>query len=156
MKIKLLLTGKTTSENIKQIEADYEKRINRYLAFESVIIDNSAIKNLPENAIKQKEGELILKRLNAGDHLILLDERGKAYTSVQFANELNNWMGSSKKTVVLAVGGAYGFSDEVKQRANGSISLSNMTFSHQIIRVIILEQLYRAFTILNNEPYHHA
>lgn len=156
MKIKLLLTGKTTTEPIKQIEADYEKRINRYLAFEPVIIDSSAIKNLPENTIKQKEGELILKRLSVSDHLILLDERGKAFTSVQFANQLNNWMNSSKKTVVLAIGGAYGFSDEVKQRANGSISLSNMTFSHQIIRVIILEQLYRAFTILNNEPYHHA
>lgn len=156
MKIKLLLMGKTTDESIRRIEADYEKRIKRYTAFESIVIDNSSVRNGPESVIRQKEGEMILKRLSPGDHLILLDERGKSYTSVQFANEINNWMTSSKKTVVLTIGGAYGFSDEVKQRANGMVSLSAMTFSHQIVRIIMMEQVYRAFTILNNEPYHHA
>ncbi len=156
MKIKLLLMGKTTDESIRKIEADYEKRIKRYTAFESVVIDNSSIKTGPELIIKQKEGELILKRVSPADHLVLLDERGKTYTSVQFANEVNNWMNSSKKTVILTIGGAYGFSDEVKKRANGLVSLSAMTFSHQIVRVIMMEQVYRAFTILNNEPYHHA
>lgn len=156
MKIKLLLVGKTTDESIRNIEADYEKQIKRYTAFESVVIDNSSVRNGPELIIKQKEGEMILKRVSATDHLILLDERGKIYSSVQFANEVNNWMNSSKKTVVLTIGGAYGFSEDVKKRANGMISLSAMTFSHQIVRVIMLEQVYRAFTILNNEPYHHA
>jgi 23S rRNA (pseudouridine1915-N3)-methyltransferase len=156
MKIKLLLMGKTTDESIRNIEADYEKRIKRYTAFESVVIDNSSVRNGPELIIKQKEGEMILKRLSPTDHLILLDERGKTYSSVQFANEVNNWMNSSKKTVVLTIGGAYGFSEDVKKRANGLVSLSAMTFSHQIVRVIMMEQVYRAFTILNNEPYHHA
>jgi len=156
MKIKLLLVGKTTDESIKRIEADYEKRINRYTSFESIVIDNSAIRTGPEPMIRLKEGEMILKRIAPADHLILLDERGKIYSSVQFAAEVNNWMTSSKKTVILTIGGAYGFSDDVKKRANGLVSLSAMTFSHQIVRIIMLEQLYRAFTILNNEPYHHA
>ena len=156
MKIKLLLVGKTTDESIRRIEADYEKRISRYTSFESIVIDNSAIRTSPEPVIRTKEGELILKRVSPADHLILLDERGKSYSSVQFAAEVNNWMTSSKKTVVLTIGGAYGFSDEVKKRANGLVSLSAMTFSHQIVRIIMLEQVYRAFTILNNEPYHHA
>ena len=148
--------GKTTDESIRQIEADYEKRIKRYTAFESIVIDNSSVRTGPEQIIRQKEGEMILKRVGPTDHLVLLDERGKTYTSVQFANEVNNWMTSSKKTVVLTIGGAYGFSDDVKKRANGLVSLSAMTFSHQIVRIIMLEQVYRAFTILNNEPYHHA
>ena len=99
---------------------------------------------------------MILKKVGPSDHLVLLDERGKTYSSVQWANEINNWMNSSKKTVILTVGGAYGFSDEVKNRGNSFVSLSAMTFSHQMVRIIILEQVYRAFTILNNEPYHHA
>ena len=156
MKIKLLLVGKTTDESIRNIEADYEKRIKRYTSFESVVIDNSTVRNGPELIIKQKEGEMILKKVAPGDHLILLDERGKSYSSVAFANEVSSWMTSSKKTVVLTIGGAYGFSDEVKKRANSLVSLSAMTFSHQIVRVIMMEQVYRAFTILNNEPYHHA
>jgi len=156
MKIKLLLMGKTTDESIRRIEADYEKRIKRYTAFESIVIDNSSVRTGTEQIIRQKEGEMILKKVSPADHLILLDERGKIYSSVQFANEVNNWMNSSKKTIILTIGGAYGFSDEVKKRANGLVSLSAMTFSHQIVRIILMEQVYRAFTILNNEPYHHA
>ena len=156
MKIKVILIGKTTDDAIRQIETDYEKRIKRYTAFEYSYIDNSSIRSGPEQIIKQKEGELILKKLTPSDHVLLMDERGRTYNSVQFAAEFSNWMNTSKKTVVLIIGGAYGFSDDVRQRANGSISLSAMTFSHQIVRIILLEQIYRAFTILNNEPYHHA
>lgn len=155
MKIKVILLGKTTDEAIRRIEADYDKRIKRYTSFEYGHIDNAGIKGT-EAVIRQKEGELILKKLAPADHLILMDEKGKSYTSVKFADEVARWMNTSIKTVVLVIGGAYGFSDEVRQRANGSISLSAMTFSHQIVRVILLEQVYRAFTILNNEPYHHA
>jgi 23S rRNA (pseudouridine1915-N3)-methyltransferase len=156
MKIKLLLLGKTTDEPVRRIEADYGKRISHYTTFESVVIDNTAIRTGPEPVIRQKEGEMILKKISPSDYMILLDERGKTFSSIQFASEINNWMISSKKTVVLVIGGAYGFSDDVKSRSNGMISLSAMTFSHQIVRIIMLEQLYRAFTILNNEPYHHA
>ena len=156
MKIKLLLIGKTTDKSIQQIEADYEKRIKHYAAFDSIVIDNSGVRTGPEQVIRQKEGEMILKKVGPSDYLVLLDERGKTYSSVQWANEVNNWMNSSKKTVLLTVGGAYGFSDEVKKRGNSLVSLSAMTFSHQMVRIIILEQVYRAFTILNNEPYHHA
>ena len=155
MKIKVILLGKTNDESIRRIEADYEKRIKRYISFEYGHIDNAGIKG-NEAVIKQKEGELILKKLTPSDHLLLMDDKGKMYTSVKFSDEVANWMNTSKKTVVLVIGGAYGFSDDVRQRANGMISLSPMTFSHQIVRVILLEQIYRAFTILNNEPYHHA
>ena len=156
MKIKLLLVGKTTVSAIRLLEDDYKKRINRYTGFELVVIDNAAIRTGTEHAIAQREGDLILKKLAPTDHLVLLDERGKMLTSVELSEELNHWMNSSKKTIVLLIGGAYGFSDAVKKRANSSISLSKMTFSHQIVRAILLEQVYRAFTILNNEPYHHA
>ncbi len=156
MKLKLLLVGKTTDAPIRQIEADYEKRIKRYTAFEQLVIDNAAIRSGPEETIRRREGELILKKIDPSDYLILMDERGKTFSSVQFAAEINSWLNTSRKTVVLAIGGAYGFSDDVKKRANGLISLSPMTFSHQIVRAILMEQIYRAFTILNNEPYHHA
>jgi 23S rRNA (pseudouridine1915-N3)-methyltransferase len=155
MKIKLLLTGKTTDSNIKSIMADYEKRLTHYINFEILVLDNSSIKADSEEKIKTKEGELILKKIATGDHVILLDEQGKTFTSVEFSKEINQWMNQSRKSIVFVVGGAYGFSEEVKKRSNGSISLSKMTFSHQIVRAIFLEQIYRAFTILNNEPYHH-
>jgi len=147
--------GKTTDGSLHRIEADYEKRIKRYTPFESIVIDNAAIKG-PEAAVRQKEGEMILKRIAPADHLVLLDERGKTFTSAQWSQEINNWMTSSKKSVILTIGGPYGFSDDVKKRANSLVSLSAMTFSHQIVRIILMEQVYRAFTILNNEPYHHA
>ena len=156
MNIKLLLTGKTTDTAIREIEADYDMRIKRYITFESIVIDTSSIRQGSEPAIRQREGEMILKKITDGDHLILMDERGKTYSSIQFSSEINNWMISSKKCVVMLIGGAYGFSDDVKKRANGLVSLSPMTFSHQIVRIILMEQIYRAFTILNNEPYHHA
>ncbi len=155
MKIKLLLTGKTTDLNIKSIMADYEKRLSHYINFEIEVLDNFSINADSEENIKTKDGELILKKIATGDHVILLDEQGKTFTSVEFSKEINQWMNQSRKSIVFVVGGAYGFSEEVKKRSNGFISLSKMTFSHQIVRAIFLEQIYRAFTILNNEPYHH-
>lgn len=156
MKISFLQLGKTVSPDIKSICADYAKRINRYVKYEEVVIENSAIKTTEVEKVKELEGQLLLKRLNPGDYLFLLDERGKEMDSVQFAATLNNLMNQSHKNVYFAIGGAYGFSKEVYSRANARLSLSKMTFSHQIIRAIFAEQLYRAYTILNNEPYHHS
>ncbi len=155
MKISLLLVGKTTSADIKSICADYSKRINHYAKLEEVIIDPATIKTNDVNRVKEKEGELILKKVMPGDYLILLDDKGKEYTSTQFAAFLEGLFNQSLKNIVFVVGGAYGFSDGLYKRANAKLSLSKMTFSHQIVRAIFAEQLYRAFTIMNNEPYHH-
>ena len=154
MKITLLLVGKTSSAEIKNICADYNKRINHYNKMEEVVIDN-AIKISDAQKVKEKEGELILKKIAPGDHVILLDDKGKEYTSVQFAGYLEGLFNQSLKNMFFVVGGAYGFSDALYKRANGKLSLSKMTFSHQIVRAIFYEQLYRAFTIINKEPYHH-
>ncbi len=156
MKITLLAIGKTNSAEIRNIVDDYSKRINRYVKFEAVYIENSQQKFSDNEKQKIKEGEHILKKLQAGDYLILLDERGKEYNSVQFAEQLNLLFNQSIKNICFVIGGAYGFSEEVYARSNAKISLSRMTFSHQIIRAIFTEQLYRAFTIINNEPYHHS
>jgi 23S rRNA (pseudouridine1915-N3)-methyltransferase len=156
MKITLLAIGKTNSAEIRNIVDDYSKRINRYVKFEAVYIENSQQKFSDNEKQKIKEGEHILKKLQAGDYLILLDERGKEYNSVQFAEQLNLLFNQSIKNICFVIGGAYGFSEEVYARSNAKISLSRMTFSHQIIRAIFAEQLYRAFTIINNEPYHHS
>lgn len=155
MKITLLLLGKTTSPQIKSICDDYRKRINHYLKMEEVIIDNSAIKLADTQKIKDKEGELILKKINHTDFVVLLDDKGKEFTSVQFAQYLEATFNQSIRNLFFVVGGAYGFSDAVYKRANAKLSLSKMTFSHQIVRAIFSEQLYRAFTIIRNEPYHH-
>ena len=156
MKITLLAIGKTNSAEIRNIVDDYSKRINRYVKFEAVYIENSQQKFSDNEKQKIKEGEHILKKLQAGDYLILLDERGKEYNSVQFAEQLNLLFNQSIKNICFVIGGAYGFSEEVYARSNAKISLSRMTFSHQIIRIIFAEQLYRSFTIINNEPYHHS
>jgi len=156
MKITLLAIGKTNSAEIRNIVDDYSKRITRYVKFEAVYIENSQQKFSDNEKQKIKEGEHILKKLQAGDYLILLDERGKEYNSVQFAEQLNLFFNQSIKNICFVIGGAYGFSEEVYARSNTKISLSRMTFSHQIIRAIFTEQLYRAFTIINNEPYHHS
>lgn len=156
MKITLLAIGKTNSAEIRNIVDDYSKRINRYVKFEAVYIENSQQKFSDNEKQKIKEGEHILKKLQAGDYLILLDERGKEYNSVQFAEQLSLFFNQSIKNICFVIGGAYGFSEDVYARSNAKISLSRMTFSHQIIRAIFAEQLYRSFTIINNEPYHHS
>ncbi|MEA3504395.1 MAG: 23S rRNA (pseudouridine(1915)-N(3))-methyltransferase RlmH [Bacteroidota bacterium] len=156
MKITFLLNGKTDKKYVEEGINIFDKRIKRYLPFQIITIP--ALKNtksLSPHQQKEKESELMLKHFNAGDHIILLDEKGKEYSSIQFADSIQKQMNSGIKNLVFVVGGPYGFSDTIKQKANGKISLSRMTFSHQLIRVIFMEQLYRAMTILKNEPYHN-
>lgn len=156
MKIKLLAVGKTDQKNLQLFLDDYIKRISFYIRFEmQVIPDIKKAKNLSEKEQKQKEGELILKQIDATDTVILLDEKGKLHTSVGFADFLQNKMNTVNKQLVFVIGGPYGFSEAVYSRAQAKMSLSTMTFSHQMVRLFFLEQLYRAFTIIRNEPYHH-
>ena len=156
MTIKLIAIGKTDQKSLQALIEDYQKRLSFYIKFELEIIpDIKNVKNLSEQQQKEKEGELILAKLAATDQLILLDENGKSFSSVAFANELQKKMNAGIKTLVFVIGGPYGFSEEVYKKANGKISLSAMTFSHQMVRLFFIEQVYRGFTILRNEPYHH-
>ena len=156
MTIKLLAIGKTDSSYLQQLIATYEGRLKHYVKFKlDIILDIKNTKNLSESQQKEKEGELILKKLNATDVLILLDENGKQHSSVEFSNYLQKKMNSGIKQLVFVIGGPYGFSDALYQKAQGKISLSKMTFSHQMVRLFFIEQLYRGVTILKNEPYHH-
>lgn len=156
MKIKLLAIGKTDDKNLITLFESYQKRLKHYINFELKIIpDIKNVKNLSQLEQKEKEGELILKKLLPTDILVLLDEKGKEIRSVEFANYLQKKMNSGIKQLVFVIGGPYGFSENVYKKAQGKISLSKMTFSHQMIRLFVVEQLYRAFTILKNEPYHH-
>jgi 23S rRNA (pseudouridine1915-N3)-methyltransferase len=156
MTIKLIAIGKTDSVSLKDLIKEYENRLKHYVKFElDIIPDLKNAKNLSENQQTEKEGELILKKLNATDVLILLDENGKQFDSVEFSGYLQKKMNSGIKQLVLVIGGPYGFSDAIYSKAQAKISLSKMTFSHQMVRLFIVEQLYRAFTILKNEPYHH-
>ncbi len=156
MNIKLLAIGKTDNKALQQLIDEYSKRLGFYVNFDLEIIpDIKNVKNLSENQQKEKEGELILAKITATDQLILLDENGKQTSSVGFSAFLQKKMNSGIKTLVLVIGGPYGFSEKVYQAASGKISLSLMTFSHQMVRLFIIEQLYRGFTILRNEPYHH-
>ena len=156
MNIKLLAIGKTDNKALQQLMDDYMKRLSFYVKFElEVIPDIKNAKNLSEAQQKEKEGELILSKLSPTDQLILLDENGKSFSSVGFSEELQKKMNSGIKTLVFVIGGPYGFSQEVYNKAQGKISLSAMTFSHQMVRLFFIEQVYRAFTILRGEPYHH-
>ncbi|WP_047789780.1 23S rRNA (pseudouridine(1915)-N(3))-methyltransferase RlmH [Tenacibaculum mesophilum] len=156
MKIKLLAIGKTDNKQLQQLIDEYQNRLKHYVKFELEIIpDIKNVKNLSEAQQKEKEGELILSKLQATDQLVLLDDKGKQYTSVEFSQYLQKKMNSGIKQLVLVIGGPYGFSEAVYNKAQGKLSLSKMTFSHQMIRLFIVEQIYRGFTILRNEPYHH-
>ena len=156
MNIKLIAIGKTDSAALQQLISTYEKRLVRYINFELQLLpDIKNSKSLTEELQKIKEGEFILSNVESSQYLILLDERGKEYTSVTFADELQKKMNTSIKQLTFVIGGPYGFSQEVYNRANGKLSLSKLTFSHQMIRLFFIEQLYRAFTILRNEPHHH-
>lgn len=156
MTIKLLAIGKTDSTELQQLISMYEKRLGHYVNFNLELIpDLKKTKNLSEQKQKEKEGELILKQLAPTDVLVLLDESGKQFSSVEFSSYLQKKMNSGIKQLVFVIGGPYGFSDMVYQTASGKISLSKMTFSHQMVRLFVVEQVYRAFTILKNEPYHH-
>jgi 23S rRNA (pseudouridine1915-N3)-methyltransferase len=156
MNIRLIAIGKTDNKSLQQLIDDYQKRLSHYIKFDLEIIpDIRNVKNLSEAQQKEKEGEQILAKIATSDQLLLLDENGKSYSSVGFSDELQKKMNSGVKTLVYVIGGPYGFSDTVYNRANGKVSLSAMTFSHQMVRLFFIEQLYRAFTILRNEPYHH-
>lgn len=155
MKVTLLVVGKTTDSHIEALILEYQKRLTHYLPFAlQVIPELKNTKALSPEQQKQTEGDLILKAVTANTDLILLDEHGKEFRSIEFADYLQKRM-SSGRDVVFVVGGPYGFSDTVYQRANGKISLSKMTFSHQMVRLFFVEQIYRAMTILRGEPYHH-
>ncbi|WP_291117216.1 23S rRNA (pseudouridine(1915)-N(3))-methyltransferase RlmH [Flavobacterium sp. UBA6135] len=156
MNIKLIAIGKTDNKNLQTLMEEYQKRLSFYIKFElEVIPDLKNAKNLSEDQQKEKEGELILSKLTPTDYLILLDENGKSFSSMAFSAELQKKMNAGIKTLVYVIGGPYGFSEKVYQKANQKISLSAMTFSHQMVRLFFIEQVYRAFTILKNEPYHH-
>lgn len=156
MNIKLLAVGKTDNPALQQLIDMYEKRLSYYINFELQLLpDIKNSKSLSEEQQKAKEGELILANVASSHHLILLDERSKEFTSVAFADELQKKMNAGIKQLTFVIGGPYGFSKEVYDRANSKLSLSKLTFSHQMIRLFFVEQLYRAFTILRNEPYHH-
>ncbi|MBC8006168.1 MAG: 23S rRNA (pseudouridine(1915)-N(3))-methyltransferase RlmH [Verrucomicrobia bacterium] len=156
MKISLLVIGKTDEEYLRKGLEIFTKRIPHYILFEMKIIpDIKNSKNLSEEQQKDKEGELILQQVLSSDELFLLDENGVEASSVEFARFLEKKMLSGLKRLVFVIGGPYGFSPAVYARANGKVSLSKMTFSHQMVRLIFTEQLYRAFTILKGEPYHH-
>jgi len=156
MKIKLVCVGKTVSKYLIQGEDEYLKRLSHYNKVDKIEIPElKNAKTLSEDQIKVAEGVLILKHISAGDLVILLDENGKQFDSVGYSKFLQKKFNSGGKGIVFVIGGAYGFSDEIYNKANDKISLSKMTFSHQMVRLFFLEQIYRAFTILKGEPYHH-
>jgi 23S rRNA (pseudouridine1915-N3)-methyltransferase len=156
MKIVLLSIGKTSEEYLIEGIAQYQKRLKHYTQFELIEVPNiKKAQNFSKNELMKKEGELILNKIQASDYLVLLDDKGQDFTSVKFSKKVQQWMLSGKKRLVFVIGGAYGFSDTVYQIGNEKLSLSKMTFSHQMVRLFFVEQIYRAYTILNNEPYHH-
>ena len=154
MKIEVWLIGKNDS-TIQEGFEQYRKRLARYIPFSVRIFQENKKKVSTAEQIKLNESKLILSTIEANDYLIILDEQGNQFSSKQYANKINSYMVSGTKTFIFLVGGAYGFDKKIYERANEMLSLSKMTLSHQLARLIFIEQLYRAFTILNNEPYHH-
>ncbi len=156
MKIKLLYIGKENSENLQDAIQQYQEKLKFYTSFEMIAIPYlKNTKSLSIEEQKKKEGELILKKIETNDYVILMDEYGKEFTSIGFSELIQQQLNSGIKTLIFVIGGAYGFSQDVFARAQRKISLSKMTFPHLLARLIFVEQLYRAFTILKKEPYHH-
>ena len=156
MRVTLLLVGKTVNKHFVELIDEYAGRVKHYIGFDiTVIPELKNTKNLSTDQQKQQEGELILKQIQTADHVVLLDEHGKEFRSVEFSTWVEQKMQMVSKRLVFVIGGPYGFSQEVYGRANEKISLSKMTFSHQMLRLIFVEQLYRAMTIMRGEPYHH-
>ena len=156
MDIKLIAIGKTDKTELDQLIKSYQNRLMHYVRFSFEIIpDLKNSKNLSEKLQKEEEGKLILSKISNSDRLILLDENGQEMNSVGFSDFLQKQMNSGLKRLVLVIGGPYGFSEAVYKKASSKLALSKMTFSHQMVRLFIIEQLYRSFTILKNEPYHH-
>ncbi len=155
MTITLLVVGKTTDPRLQSLIEDYQQRLKHYVPFEFVVVpDIKNAKSLSEEQLKAAEGEAILARLTPSMEVVLLDEHGREYRSIEYAEWWQKKM-SAGRDLMLVIGGAYGFSKEVYARADGKLSLSQMTFSHQMIRLMAIEQIYRAMTILRGEPYHH-
>ncbi|HLS37534.1 MAG TPA: 23S rRNA (pseudouridine(1915)-N(3))-methyltransferase RlmH [Sphingobacterium bovisgrunnientis] len=156
MKITLVCIGKTDDKYIQEGIDKYNKRLKHYITFNIVVLpDVKNVKNLSQSQQKEKEAELFNKHIQNTDYVVLLDERGKEYSSIEFSSFLEKKMIASVQHIVFLVGGPYGFSEEIKQRANSLVSLSKMTFSHQMVRLFFVEQIYRAYTIMKGEPYHH-
>ncbi|SFD37153.1 23S rRNA (pseudouridine(1915)-N(3))-methyltransferase RlmH [Algibacter pectinivorans] len=156
MTITLITIGKTDNKNLVALITEYTKRLTHYIKFNlEVIPDIKNAKNLSQTQQKEKEGELVLNKIKPTDTVILLDENGKQLDSVALSTYLQKYMNSGIKRLVFVIGGPYGFSETIYKQSNGKLSLSKMTFSHQMIRLFFIEQLYRGFTILKNEPYHH-
>ncbi len=156
MKISVILTGKTRTDYVLSGTRDFAKRIRKYIGLEEIIVPERRISGkMSEEEVKQKEGDKILARLEDRDRVVLLDERGRGISSQELAGFLHEHIMSRTGRLIFIVGGAYGFSEEVYKRANFSLSLSKMTFPHELVRLIFYEQLYRAFTIIRGEPYHH-
>ena len=154
MEIKLIVVGKTKSSELVRLINEYVKRINFYKKFKIIVVNSLKSKKNSEKEIKKIEGENVLKSVKKNELIFLLDENGKSFNSRKFADFLSNKF-KTNKSIVFVVGGSHGFSNEIKQKSNEIISLSEMTFSHQIIRLFFTEQVYRALTILNNHPYHN-
>ena len=156
MKIVLIVIGKTNEQYLIEGISQYHKRLQHYTQFEVLEISNvKNAKNLSNSELIKMEGQLVLKQLKSSDHLVLLDDKGKSFTSPKFAEKMQSWMFSGKKRLVFLIGGAYGFSEDIYARGKEKLSLSRMTFSHQMVRLFFVEQIYRGYSILNNEPYHH-
>ena len=156
MKITLVQVGKTENKCFREIVEIYEKRLERYINFEAKFLSNvKNAGNLSEQRLKEKEGEAILDCLQTSDHVVLLDERGKTFSSSEFAGYVERKAVQGLRSLVFVVGGAFGFSPSVYERADERLSLSAMTFTHQMVRLVFTEQLYRAFSIIKGEPYHH-
>ncbi len=156
MKVALVLVGKTVNKHFVELIDEYAGRVKHYIGFDIITIPElKNTKSLSVDQQKQQEGDLILKQLQAGDHVVLLDEHGKEFRSVEFSSYMEQKMQTVNKRLVFVIGGPYGFSPDVYGKANEKISLSKMTFSHQMVRLIFVEQLYRAMTIIRGEPYHH-
>lgn len=156
MNIELIVVGKTDSSQVESLLVDYLKRLNFYTKVTFVVLpDLKNRKSFSAESQKRQEEEMILRRVTDADSVVLLDERGDRMRSMEFAEWLQKRMNSGLRKLCFVIGGPYGFSKAVYERANAKISLSDMTFSHQLVRILFAEQLYRAFTILNNEPYHH-
>ena len=156
MKASLILVGKTTDHRFTELIDDYTSRLKHYIGFEIITIPElKNTKNISQEQQKAQEAELICKQLQHSDHVVLLDEHGKEMRSIEMAEWMKKKMNTVSKRLVFIIGGPYGFSPKIYERANEKLSMSKMTFSHQMIRLIFVEQLYRSMTILNGEPYHH-
>lgn len=156
MKIALMQTGKTTDKNISEVADLYTNRIKKYSSFEIITLPDLKISgNIPVQEQKLREGKKLLQLINGDDYVILLDERGKEFRTIEFSVLMGKMFMLPKKRILFVIGGAWGFSDEVYNRADLKMSLSKMTFPHQLVRLLFLEQLYRVFTVIKGEPYHH-